>query len=276
MSRNGSIAAAIATFLIAGGAVVAGEVGVHRGPHLGGGACLHGLELHASATGRVLAVVVGRPTGGPLHHLGDQVLGQVTTEVGRARVRLATRVAIVELLAIGLILVGAAILAEDPSWIWPLVIAGPMFAVAFLYDLRSQSRDIVPEVVGSVALAAVAAMGTLAGGGSGALALGAWLILSARVFSSIPHVRAQVRRVHEREVAHMPGLVGDLAAVITALVAVWLERSLVLGAASILGLVVVQRITLARPPRPVKVLGARQMVLGFSVVGATAIGAWWL
>jgi len=39
---------------------------------------------------------------------------------------------------------------------------------------------------------------------------------------------------------------------------------------------VVQRITLARPPRPAKVLGLRQMVLGFGVVGATATSAWLL
>lgn len=201
---------------------------------------------------------------------------QTTTESGQARVRLATRVAIAELLALGLVLAVGAILAEDPGWIWPLVIAGPMFAVAFLYDLRSQSRDIVPEVVGSVALAAVAAMGTLAGGGSDALALGAWLILGARVSSSIPHVRAQVRRIHGRQVAPMPGLVGDLAAIAAASLAVLLERNLVLGAASIVGLVVVQRITLTRPPRPAKVLGVRQMVLGFSVVGVTAVGAWLL
>ncbi len=201
---------------------------------------------------------------------------QPTTGIGRARLRLATRVALAELVAIGLVLAGAAVLAEDPSWIWPLVVAGPMFAVAFLYDLRAQSREVVPEVVGSVAIAAVAAMGTLAGGGSGALALGAWLILGARVFSSIPHVRAQVRRIHGREVAPGPGLVGDLAAVITALAAVLLERTLLLGAAAIVCLVLVQRVTLRRPPRPARILGARQMVLGFAVVGLTALGAWWL
>ena len=201
---------------------------------------------------------------------------QPTTGIGRARLRLATRVAIAELVAIGLVLAGAAVLAEDPNWIWPLVIAGPMFADAFLYDLRAQSREVVPEVVGSVAIAAVAAMGTLAGGGTGALALGAWLILGARVFSSIPHVRAQVRRIHGREVAPGPGLVGDLAAVITALAAVLLERTLLLGAAAIVCLVLVQRVTLQRPPRPARILGVRQMVLGFSVVVATAIGAWWL
>ena len=58
--------------------------------------------------------------------------------------------------------------------------------------------------------------------------------------------------------------------------AVLLEPALIVGAAAIVGLVIIQRITLTRPPRPAKILGVRQMVLGFAVVGATAIGAWLL
>ena len=199
---------------------------------------------------------------------------RTSTETGTARKQLASQVAIVELLAIGFALAGTAALAEDPGWIWPLVVAMPMFAIAFHFDLRASSRHLVPEIVGSVAVAAVAAMGTLAGGGSGVLALGAWLILSARVFSSIPHVRAQVRRIHGREAPPGAGLIGDVAALGTAVVAVLLEPSLLMGAVAIGGLIVVQRSTLARPPRPAKVLGVRQMALGFAVVGATAIGAW--
>jgi hypothetical protein len=201
---------------------------------------------------------------------------RTSTELGSARRQLASQVAIVELLAIGFALAGTALVAEDPNWMWPLVVAMPMFAIAFLFDLRASSRHLVPEIVGSVAVAAVAAMGTLAGGGSGAMALGAWLILSARVLSSIPHVRAQVRRIHGREAPPWAGIIGDLAALGTAAVAVVLEPSLLVGAIAIGGLVVVQRITLARPPRPAKILGVRQMALGFAVVGATAIGAWLL
>jgi hypothetical protein len=198
------------------------------------------------------------------------------TTAGGERTRLATRVAVLELVALGIALLGAAALAENRDWVWPLVLAAPLFAVASWFDLRSASRHIIAEVVGSVAVAAVAAMGALAGGATGALALGAWMILSARVFSSIPHVRAQVLRIHGREAPSMPVLVGDLAALATAALAVVLEPGLLLGGLAIVGLIVVQRVTLARPPRPAKILGIRQMVLGFAVVGATAIGAWLL
>ena len=197
-----------------------------------------------------------------------------TTAIGRARMRLASRVAILELVALGFALAGTAVLADGTSWMWPIVVAGPMFAVALVYDVRSESRHLVPEVAGSAAVAAVAAMGTLAGGGSETLALGAWLILSARVFTSIPHVRAQVHRIHGREAPATPTAVGDVVALATAALAALLEPSLLLGAIGIVGLIVVQRLTLARPPRPAKVLGLRQMILGFAVVGLTALGSW--
>lgn len=198
------------------------------------------------------------------------------TPMGLERTRLAKRVAAAELAGIVAAVLAAAVLAEDLRWLVPLLVAAPLFALAFWFDIRSLSRHLVAETAGSIAIAGVAAMGALAGGSSWELAIGAWLILSARVVSSIPHVRAQIARIHGRPVGAVPGLVGDLGAIVVAVVAVLLEPLLLLGGVAIAVLVVVQRITLSRPPRPAKILGVRQMILGFSVVGATAIGAWLL
>jgi hypothetical protein len=196
------------------------------------------------------------------------------TAIGLERARLATRVAAVELALIGGAVVATALLAADPMWWLPLVIAVPLFAIALWFDMRSLSRHLIPEIVGSLAVAGVAAMGALAGGAEWPLAIGAWIILAARIFSSIPHVRAQVLRIHGGIAPAMPTLIGDLAAIGAAVVAVLLEPALIVGAVSIVVLVIVQRITLTRSPRPAKILGVRQMILGFGVVGATAIGAW--
>ena len=208
--------------------------------------------------------------------MGRHHRGRSRSALSRRRTDLATRVGAVELVAAGMAMVVAAVFAADPMWWLPGLVATPLFVVALWFDMRSLSRHLIPEVVGSVAVASVASMGALAGGASMTLAVGLWLILGARIFSSIPHVRAQVRRLHGRSVAVMPMLAGDLAALVGAVIAVWLDASLILGVAAIAGLIVVQRITLARPPRPAKVLGVRQMVLGFTVVGVTAIGVWLL
>jgi apolipoprotein N-acyltransferase len=53
-----------------------------------------------------------------------------------------------------------------------------------------------------------------------------------------------------------------------------LHPPLIVGAAAVIGLIIVQRLTLARPPRPAKVLGVRQMALGMALVVATALGVW--
>ncbi len=198
------------------------------------------------------------------------------TTMAAQRNRLAARLAVAELLGIGLAVLVAAVLARDPLWWLPMILAAPLLALALWFDMRSLSRHLIPEVVGSVAIAGVAAMGALAGGAVWALALGGWVILASRIFTSIPHVRAQVRRIHGQPAAFAPTLIGDLSAIVAAAVAVLLDGSLVLGAIAVLGLIVIQRITLLRPPRPAKILGVRQMILGFSVVAATALGTWLL
>jgi hypothetical protein len=202
--------------------------------------------------------------------------GRARSQMSLGRTQLATRVAGVELVALAIALIATALMASDPMWWLPGLVATPLFIVALWFDMHSLSRHLIPEIVGSVAVASVAAMGALAGGAAWPLAIGAWLILSARILSSIPHVRAQVLRIHGAPAPAIPTLVGDVAAIVTAAVAVLLEPALIVGAAAIVGLVIIQRVTLSRPPRPAKILGVRQMVLGFAVVGATAIGAWLL
>jgi hypothetical protein len=201
---------------------------------------------------------------------------QGRSAMGVARSRLATRVALVELAMLATAVVGTAWLAVDPLWWLPALAATPLLVLALWFDRRSRSRQLIPEVAGSVALASVAAMSALAAGSAWPLAIGLWLVLGARIVSSIPHVRAQVLRIHGQATPVLGTIVGDLAAVVAALVAVVLDQSLLAGAVAIVGLIVVQRVTLARPPRPAKVLGVRQMVLGFTVVGVTALGVWLL
>lgn len=211
-------------------------------------------------------VLIGRHRGGSRPH----------SALGAQRAQLAMRVAAIELATVVVGLVVAALLAVDPLWWLPLLLAAPLFALALWFDMRSLSRHLVPEVVGSTAVASVAAMGALAGGATWTLALGAWVILGARIATSIPHVRAQVRRIHGQTAPAVPTLVGDATALGLALAAVVVDGSLLPGALAIVALVAVQRLTLVRPPRPARVLGVRQMILGFGVVGATALGAWLL
>lgn len=192
------------------------------------------------------------------------------------RTRLAERVAAAEAVLLMVLVAVAAVTAHDGRWWIPAAVAAPLVAVELAYDIRSRRRRLVPELTGAVAIAAVAAAVVIAGDGDPRLAAGLWLILAARVTTSIPHVRAQIDRLHGRD--WQPGLVlaSDLAAVVVAGIAVVLDGRIILGAAVLVAVVVVQGVRRRRPAAPAKIIGVSQMVLGFAVVAASAIGVAWL
>ena len=113
------------------------------------------------------------------------------------RTRLAQRVAAGELAVLALLAAGAVILAAPRFWV-PALVALPFLAVEAWFEVRSRGRRLVPELAGAVGVCSVAAMVVLADGQSGRLAAGVWLVLAARVATSIPHVRAQIARLHRR------------------------------------------------------------------------------
>jgi len=187
------------------------------------------------------------------------------------RTRLARRVAAVELVVLAALAVGAVMLAEPWFWV-PGIVALPMLAIEGWFEVRSRGRRLAPELAGATGVCSVAAMIVLAGGEGGQLAAGVWLILAARVATSIPHVRAQIARLHERPAQARAALAGDVASVALAAVAVALDLSLWAGALAVAAVIAIQRLATTRPvPRPV-ILGLRQMAMGFGVVIVTALG----
>jgi hypothetical protein len=188
------------------------------------------------------------------------------------RTRLALRVAALELLLLAALVVAAALSADGWSWLLPALVAAPLVAVELWYDVRSRSRRLVPELAGAVGIAGVVASIVLADGGDGALAVGLWLILGARVVSAIPHVRGQILRLHGRPSSPSATVVADLVAVLAAAAAIVLDRALVAGAVAVVVLVVVQRVIAYGPPRRAPIIGVQQTVFGFAVVVVTAIG----
>lgn len=187
-----------------------------------------------------------------------------------ARTALATRVLAVEVLAIAALAAMAAMLATGPFW-WPALVAAPLVVVELWYDTRSRSRRLAPELAGTWAIGAVAAMVVLAAGHASGEALAAWLVVGARATSSIPHVVAQVARLHGRTTPARRSLVADVAALAVAALAAVLDHRAALGALAVVIVVAVQR-PLARTPVPAKTIGIRQSLLGLAVVLATALG----
>lgn len=187
------------------------------------------------------------------------------------RTRLAQRV----LVAYGLVLVVciAIPLVRAPARSWlPLVVILPLVTVELWFDMRSRGRRLVPELAGAIGIAGMAAAIVLAGGAATSIAAICWILLAARAATSIVFVRDRVAGLHGR--AHRPWLVltGDIAAIVLAVTAIAIDRSAILGAAAVVGLVLVQNLLAHRPTPRAVVLGVTQTVLGLTVVFAIAVG----
>jgi len=187
------------------------------------------------------------------------------------RTRVAGRVVAVEAIALGGLVAAGAATASGPFWV-PAAIAAPLVALELWFDMRSRSRRLVPELAGGIGVNAVVAMIVLADGGAGRLAAALWLILAARVITSIPSVRAQIARLHGRMYETRRLLVADIVALGVALTAAAVDRSVTPGAIAVAAVVVVQRISARGPVPRAAILGARQVVAGLVVVIATAVG----
>lgn len=186
------------------------------------------------------------------------------------RTRRAARVLILELTVLVALVAAGTALAEGAWWA-PVVAVAPLVAIELWFEARSRARRLTPELAGAAGITSAAAVIVLAGGGHADLAVSAWLVLAARDVSAIPAVRAQVARLHGHDPSGRPLLVADLVAVGLLAVAVALEPRTALGAVAAVAAIAVQRATAGRAD-PAKVIGIRQVVLGLTVVVATALG----
>lgn len=181
------------------------------------------------------------------------------------RTRAAGRVAAIESMALLALVAAAGTLADAPFWI-PLVIASPLVAVQFAYDVRSRSRRLAPELAGTVGIGAVAAAIVLAGNGTATDAYGAWLLVSARAVASVVFVRLQLLRAKGRAGSAARSDLTQLGAIAAAGAGWWFGLVPPAAVAAIAGLGAVQVVLARRPPPRVAVLGAQQVVLGLTVV----------
>jgi len=190
------------------------------------------------------------------------------------RTRLALALSLVEIVVLVALVVGTVTTATASDWWLPALVAGPLICVELCYDMRSRSRRLVPELAGSVGVASVTAMIVLADGESGALAVGLWIVLAARAVTSITWVRAQIMTMRERPVNPGESAWADVVAAAAVGGAVMMRGELILGAAAVIALIVIQRLEARGEPMPVKKIGVQQMVFGFGVVLITAVGVW--
>lgn len=230
---------------------------------------LLGLLLAPSLAGLLLGLA------GVLAFLARTPLKFVLVDASRHRTLrrtvVAGRLVIVETTVLLLLVIGAFLLTSRPFWI-PALFAGPLVAIQMWFDMRSRSRRLLPELAGSIGIATLAAVISIAGDATIEVAIGAWAVLAARAVTSIPFVRQQVSTLHGRATSSTPLIGWDLLAVTIAAVATLIDHALLIGSITVAVLIVVQRLSTLRPAARAATIGKRQMILGFALVAATWFG----
>jgi hypothetical protein len=172
-----------------------------------------------------------------------------------------------------LALVAAFATAHAGFWL-PLALAAPLGLIQLRLDLDSRGREMMPELLGAVALTSLAASMLLAGGFSTLAALVAWLILAVRGTVSVLYVRARFRldrgldpRLGLAWASHISGLL-----LLAALASLGLAPRLAAFAfAMLLARALVGLSRFRRPVRP-QTIGLQELALGLATVVLLAFG----
>ena len=188
------------------------------------------------------------------------------------RTAMAMRAASVLALVLVALLVITAFTGKGALF-WPLLAALPLFAIEFAYDIRSKSRRLVPELLGTIGIGAVVASIVLADGGTPALAYGLWIVVAARAVAAIPFVRLQLKRAKQQVASVWMSDAAQALAVLVAIGGVVVADAPPVAVGAITGLAVFHVLAARLPVPRVAIIGAQQVVLGLTVVLATGLAA---
>jgi hypothetical protein len=163
--------------------------------------------------------------------------------------------------------------AASGEFLLPLVLAAPLASIQLFYDGRGRSRELLPEVAGSIAMASVAASVALAAGWPRPTAFGLWLLLAARVVPTILFVRARLRQLHGRTARPSPVLLAHVIALALVLASVLANVVPALAVAAFLVLLLRALHGFSeRKAITAKRIGVRELVFGAMTVLAVALG----
>lgn len=188
------------------------------------------------------------------------------------RTAMAARAAAGLAVLLALLVAIAAVNGDGALW-QPVLIALPLFAVEFAYDVRSRSRRLAPELLGTIGIGAVVAVIVLADGGSKSLAYGLWAIVAARAVAAIPFVRLQLRRFKRQGAGTTSSDTAQALAVLVAIAGATIAEAPAAGVWSIGGLAIFHVAAVRLEVPRVAVIGAQQVVLGLTVVLVTGLAA---
>ena len=203
--------------------------------------------------------------------IGDRRKGRVLT-----RTSLADRFAFFYL-TLAIIFFGLAVRTATSESLLPFLIAAPLVLIQLFYDALGQSRKLIPEIAGALAVGSISAAIALAGGWSRAAAYALWIVVACRHVPTVMYLRVLVRRRREKQRAMADAAV--IAVQLLALLAVsfLLFLRIVPAVAIIVFAILLVRAVIGllahTVPAPKK-LGISEIVYGTLAVLVLGVGYW--
>jgi hypothetical protein len=179
---------------------------------------------------------------------------------------------------LGISFVLILIAMNGANFLLPMIIGSIFALVQVAYDARNQSRELVPELTGSIALAATASSIALLAGWSMTSAMMLWLILAARAVTAIIYVRVRLRMVHDKPHNKSFALALHIFALclFVLLVVVKVIPFTVIIAMSILVVRAFKGMLHPAPHVTAKVIGLTELAIGIVYILTVSVGYWLL
>jgi hypothetical protein len=151
----------------------------------------------------------------------------------------------------------------------------PFMLVQAAYDFRNQSRELLPELVGAIALGLSASIIVRLANWDFVPALALWLLMVARAVPSIVFVRVLLRKQKGREVQFWDVYLLHGLAIVICLGFAFANLLPYLSVLVMLILAIRAYLSLNHTePIAAKIIGFREIGFGLMTVGLTAFGFW--
>lgn len=166
------------------------------------------------------------------------------------------------------------LLYADRAFLTPLVLGLPFALVQLYYDSRNQSRALLAECAGALALATLAPAIAILGGWPFDRAWPLWFIMAALAVPAILYVRARLKLEYGKPiaptvvwVAHGVAFLGSIALALGQLIP-W---TVVVGMAVLWGRAVYGLSRFRSPSRPA-IIGIQEIAFGLMIICLAAVG----
>jgi hypothetical protein len=156
----------------------------------------------------------------------------------------------------------------------PLLIGAPLVLIQARFDFSGRSRELIPELAGSIAAGSLATLLALSAGWTSKTAFVLWVIIIARSVPTVLYLRARLRLLHGKAISAVPTMFAHIAAlsVLLFLIKLGLVPLLAVVAALILFLRAVVGLSNPDAKTTARELGTRELFFGAITVMIVAAG----